>query len=109
VANQLLSNELLKTIPKLYETEHLPPDQVKVPIKFFNPVGRQSWYITEIAEDGDIAFGFCNLGDDTNAELGYISIRELESIELPLGLSIERDFHWDVDTKLEDVIKFKTR
>lgn len=107
--NQLIPDEIKKTIPKLYDTEKLKSNLVKVPVKLFNPVGSQSWYITEIDDAGEIAFGFCNLGDDSMAELGYVSIDELESIELPFGLKIERDRYWDGNTRLEDVVKFITR
>lgn len=107
--SQLLPDEIKKTIPRLYQTETLSPDQVTIPLKLFNPVGSSTWYITEIDEDCELAFGFCNLGDDEMAELGYVSISELESIQLPFGLSIERDLYWDTTTTLKDVMDFKVR
>jgi len=56
-----------------------------IPVKFFNPLGNHRWYITEIEDDGDLAFGFCNLGDDEMAERGYMYIREIETIKLTCG------------------------
>ena len=41
------------------------------------------------------AFGFVNLGNPQDAELGYISITEIENLRLPMGLKIERDLHFD--------------
>lgn len=105
----LISKKISSRIPKLYDTEQLESNEVKVPVKLFNPVGSQTWYITEYNPEQELAFGFCNLGDDDNAELGYISIDELESLNLPFGLRIERDIYWDSETKLSDVMSFKKR
>lgn len=71
--------------------------------KFFNPTGIGTWLITEAekTEDGDYEmFGYCHLGDDDLAELGYIKLSELEKIKLPFGLSIERDFYLPKDCNL---------
>ena len=59
--------------------------------KFFNPMGSGTWYITAYDPTYNEAFGFVNLGDSQMAELGYISITELESLKLPFGMKIERD------------------
>lgn len=71
--------------------------------KFFNPTGIGTWLITEAekTEDGDYEmFGYCHLGDDNLAELGYIKLSELEKIKLPFGLSIERDLYLPKDCNL---------
>lgn len=61
-------------------------------VKLFNPLGIGTWLLTELdPENPDIAFGLCDLGFP---ELGSVSISELQSIRLPLGLKIERDMHW---------------
>ena len=95
-----------------------------VACKFFNPVGAATWFITEIAAyrveiDGDckelepgqwqeakdngtnarlldvIFFGFASLfADPMMDELGYVSLKELEEVRLPFGLTIERDLYW---------------
>lgn len=59
-------------------------------LKLFNPVGPGCWLITEMAADGDTLFGLCDL-DMGFPELGYVSLEEITSVRLPLGLSIERD------------------
>ncbi len=64
------------------------PDHKPV-VRFFNPVGAATWLITEIDED-DIMFGLADLGFGS-PELGSVSLVELEGVELPLGLTIERD------------------
>jgi hypothetical protein len=60
-------------------------------VKFFNPCGAATWLISELDEDGDTAFGLCDLGMDC-VELGSVSLRELQSVRGRLGLGIERDY-----------------
>jgi hypothetical protein len=84
----LMPNNIKNKIPKLYETEN--EEDPIVWVKFFNPYGRGTWYVTEF--DGrDTMFGWADLG---HGELGYISLKELEGANkngLPL---IERDISW---------------
>ena len=74
----------------------------KVIAKFFNPTGVGTWYIIEgkLLENGDAEmFGYCHLGDDELAEFGTVVLSELESIQLPMGMTIERDLyiHKEID------------
>jgi Protein of unknown function (DUF2958) len=81
--------EAMKPYPCYSQSEENDP---LVPVKFFNPCGSGTWFITEYDPEDKIAFGYVTgLGHD---ELGSISIQELESIQLPLGLTIERDLHF---------------
>lgn len=64
------------------------PDPVPV-VRFFNPVGAATWLATELDEDG-LLFGLADLGFGC-PELGSFALAELESIQLPFGLGIERD------------------
>lgn len=67
--------------------------EAKVLVKYFNPCGRGTWLITEAEkqEDGDwLLYGYCHIYE---WEWGYFSLRELESIKLPFGLTIERDLY----------------
>jgi hypothetical protein len=57
-------------------------------VKFFNPLGIGTWLATELDEDGDTLFGIADLGDP---ELGSFSLTEMQALELPLGMGIERD------------------
>ena len=75
----------------------------KVIAKFFNPVGAGTWLITEAekTEDGDYEmFGYCHLGDDEIAELGYVMLSQLENLKLPFGLKVERDLYMPKDCNL---------
>ena len=75
----------------------------EVIVKFFNPTGIGTWYITEAnkLENGDYEmFGYCHLGDDQLAEFGTVMLSELKSLKLPFGLSIERDLYMKNGTNL---------
>ena len=59
--------------------------------KFFNPAGAATWIIFgQDPDQKDILYGVADLGMDC-IEAGSISLSELETVKLPLGLSIERD------------------
>lgn len=83
----LIPQSLLHTIPDLYVTEEeLDPI---CHVKFFLPNTRWTWYVTELSKkDHDICFGYV-IG--LERELGYFSIRELQSLEQSLGMRVERD------------------
>lgn len=82
--------EAIKNTP-YGSTEDVELDDKKVIARFFNPVGAGTWYVLEDDdwENGRVVFGAATLG--YGLELGSISIDELESLKLPLGLTIERD------------------
>jgi hypothetical protein len=90
---QLLTDEIKNALPDLYSTENIPCEDKEIIVKFFNPMGSQTWEITEGTEqeDGDwLLFGLCDLGFG-QAEWGNVSLRELESVDVGFGLGIERD------------------
>ena len=60
-------------------------DHVPV-LKLFNPAGPGTWLITELGDDGDTLFGLCDL-DMGFPELGSVSLSEITSVKLPLGLT----------------------
>lgn len=71
------------------------PDGDHVPVlKLFNPSGPGTCLITELDPHGDTMFGLCDLDMDC-VELGSVSLRELTSVTLPFGLTIERDVHFE--------------
>lgn len=94
---KLLTKKIEKTIPALYSQENVSDPMCRV--KFFNPAGMGTWYVIE--RDEDTCFGYVDMGEP---ELGYFSISELESIQLPFGLKIERDLWWD-PKPLSEVMK----
>jgi len=86
---QLLTDAIKKILPPLYSTEETPCAEKEIIVRFFNPMGNQSWEIAEGSEeDGDwLLFGKCDLGFDM-PEWGYVSLSELESLRVGLGLRV---------------------
>lgn len=98
--------EKILAMPKTYEQDGLG-DQAVVHLHYFRG-GIDAWITerdiggagaacsesTEIGEQLQ-AFGFMNLGDPENAELGYISIQEM------IDSDVELDLHWDIKTLAE--------
>lgn len=106
-------NLMTKELEKLFEKYPLGSQdglggQAKVIVKYFNPVGVGTWFITEgnKLDNGDYEmFGYCHLGDDEYAELGYVMLSELEKLNLPFGLKIERDLYLSKYCTLVDAIR----
>ena len=96
---KLLTQEIRKKLPQLYEQESKGGDAI-VYVKFFFPVGSWSWFATEGSEEED-DFIFFGLVDGHEKELGYFSLNELQSVKGPLGLPIERDLYWKPKTLKE--------
>jgi hypothetical protein len=95
---ELIPQNLLKTIPKLYETEE--QNNPIVYVKLF--LDGWTWHITELSIDGDIAFGY--VVSPFGAELGYFSLEEIKGIRGNLGLGVERDLSFK-PTKLSSIKK----
>ena len=91
-----MTADLRTQLPQLYSQEEV--DDPKVIAKFFTPDSNWTWYATEF--DGkDTFFG---LVDGFEKELGYFSLKELESIRGAFGLPIERDL-WFEPTPLSEI------
>ena len=59
---QLITKELEKMFPALYETEDKSPEEVKVIAKFFNPTGPGTWFAVEYDPPGPNILWFCEFG-----------------------------------------------
>lgn len=86
---KLVTKADLKKLPLLYsQDDNADP---KVWVKFFNPYGQGTWLATEY--DGkDKFFGAVKIGGGW--ELGYFSLRELQSLTKFGAPQIERDRHF---------------
>ena len=93
---ELIPQNLLKAIPKLYETEE--QNNPIVYIKLF--LDGWTWHITELSIDGDIAFGY--VVSPFGAELGYFSLEEIKGIRGSFDLGVERDLSFK-PTKLSSI------
>ena len=87
------TNDQLARIPELYETEETPLKEKMIHMHFF--IGGSDWFIAEYDRE-DIFFGFAILNNDyQNAEWGYVSFKELKSINIS-GVEIDCDRYWNV-------------
>jgi hypothetical protein len=89
---KLLTKELIHRFRQIGSQEGA--DDPLVVCKFFSPCGCATWLATEYHEEDRLFFGYASLTNDHNNEWGYFSLDELERIKLPLGLTIERDIHF---------------
>jgi Protein of unknown function (DUF2958) len=63
-------------------------------LKLFTPDAGATWLLTEVdLDDEDRCYGLCDLGLGF-PELGYVSLRELQSVRGGLGLTVERDLNF---------------
>jgi Protein of unknown function (DUF2958) len=97
----LLPSEVRRKLPPLYSGEEKGLEALAV-VKFFTPDGNWTWYASEGSpvdanscydtQEEKVDFLFFGLVSGHEVELGYFSLKELETIRGPLGLPIERDF-----------------
>jgi len=105
---RLLTQEIIERLPSLGSQDGKPPEEVKVVAKFFDPTGSWTWYVTEgdQRDDGDWEFFGLVRGFDT--ELGYFTLKELESAKNEqvglAALPIERDLYFGFDHTLAEVL-----
>jgi hypothetical protein len=93
---KLMTKAIEQKIPALYEQES-KGDGARVYVKFFTPWSNWTWYATEYDPKEQRFFG---LVDGHEAEPGYWLLSELESVNGPMGLLIERDMYWDDTTTI---------
>jgi len=102
---KLITSEILKMLPRIGVTGDLSTNEVKVPLKIFNPYGGGTWYITEYDPEEGLAFGYANIIGGEFAELGYIDMNELINFRTRSGLGLERDAYFGFDHTLEEVME----
>ncbi len=73
-------------------------------VKLFTPWSNCTWLLSELDPETNIAFGLCDLGMGS-PELGSVSLAEIQSIQGPVGLRIERDMHWEANHRLSKYAK----
>lgn len=86
---QLITSEVGKMLPKLYETEGQKEKVLR--LKFFTPWTYWAWYVAEYDAKERVCFGYVRGHED---EWGYFSVDELEAIRGPSGLRVERDLQF---------------
>lgn len=95
---------ITKKIKKLLDSNNERTPEERVPyLKLFNPCGPATWLLSEYNEGTGLFFGLCDLGFGS-PELGYVSLEEIESVELPFGMKIERDMYWEPSGNLNQYL-----
>ena len=88
---KLLTSKIKKQIPDLGGRTCMDMDAI-VYVKWFNPTGGETWWITEYDPKGEMAFGYATGGYEV--EWGRISLQEIQAVRVRFGLGIERDLHF---------------
>ena len=87
---KLLTKEITEQAKEQYD-KGSDMEQMVV-AKYFNPIGNGTWYLMNLADDEDYAWGIVDL---FAVEMGSFSMRELQGIQLPLNMGIERDKYFE--------------
>lgn len=83
---KLVTKEILRQLPPLYSTEDVPTPYKVAVVKFF--LGGKTWFGVEFDPDNQTFFGLIVDRRQGN-ELGYFSLRDLESLRF-----MERDAYF---------------
>jgi len=105
---KLLTKEILEAFEKQGDVSEKDPSEIKIIVKYFNPTGSGTWYCYEYYPEDKVFMCYANLGMPEFAECGTVSLKELEELESPFGLGIERDLYFGEHT-LQEVIDRKVR
>ena len=93
-----MTKEIQEKAEKQYD-EDSDMEQMVV-AKFFNPVGSWTWYLMNMADNGDYCWGIVN---GNAVEMGSWQMSELQKVKIkPFGLGIERDLYFE-PMKAKDV------
>ena len=95
---KLLTKEIREILPPLYAQDGKGGKAVAY-VKYFSPSAQWTWYALEgepVLEESsqEVDFRFFGLVDGHDRELGYFMLSELEEVQGPMGLPIERDLYW---------------
>ena len=95
---KLMTQEVIKGLPKLYAQENV--EDAIVHVKFFTPDAGWTWFVTE-GEQKEydhgmdwLFFGKCVSPMCPDGEWGYTTLGQLQEVRGSLGLPVERDMHF---------------
>lgn len=103
---KLITKEIEAAFKAQGDTSRKKHKDIKIICKLFNPMGAGTWCLYEDLGDG-IYMCFANLNDPLYAECGTVSLDELKHLQLPLGMSIERDQYFGEHTLADVISKVK--
>ena len=70
--------------------------EYKAVVKWFNPTGVGTWYLTDLNPETNVAFGLAVVHEK---ELGSIDLNELQNFKGRFGLGVERDSSFQMNKK----------
>lgn len=95
---KLITKEIERKLEKSPLYSHEGEENPQIIVKFFNPYGRGTWYVTEGEKQEDGDWLFFGIAEIFEREWGYFTLSDLESIrpvrQLP-SLGIERDMYFN--------------
>ena len=92
---KMITKKIAEDTPTINRGDEMKMEEQTVTAKFFDPTGSFTWYLLELDNDGDYAYGFVTSEYEPFGEFGPFSIKELKEVELPAGLYIERDKYFE--------------
>lgn len=96
---KMLTKAIERKLPKIYETQETPLDEKVAVVKFFSSWSNWTLYGIEYDPEEKEFFGLV-IGHEK--EFGYFTLDDLQSVNGPHGLKIERDRYWS-PTKIKDI------
>lgn len=99
---KLMTKEIERKMPKFESTSGVPIQEKQVITYYFTPWSNWRWYVVEgeRQENGDLMF--FGLVHGFEKEWGYFSLSELESVQGPFGMKIERELYSE-GMKIKDI------
>lgn len=106
---KLLTKALKEKLRRSRIYSKVDVENPKIIVKFFTPWSNWTWYVIEGQQCSNgggrgTDYLFFGLVEGFETELGYFRLSELESLEGPGGLKVERDLYFG-DKTLNDVRK----
>tara|TARA_R100000458_G_scaffold306_1_gene246 strand:- start:7114 stop:7395 length:282 start_codon:yes stop_codon:yes gene_type:complete len=92
---KLLTKALEKKLPAIHSATN------KAYVKWFTPWTYWTWYVMEYDPKTGDCFGYV---EGHEKEMGYFNKKEIEAIQGPFGLKVERDLSFET-TSFEELTK----
>ena len=90
---KLLTKALEKKLPALRSATN------KAYVKWFTPWTNWTWFVMEYNSETGECFGYV---EGLEKEFGYFNIKQIQELQGPFGLKVERDLLFETTTVLVD-------
>lgn len=86
---KLITKKIEKRFSQVWE--QLVTENPIVICKLFTPRSYRTWYVTEYYPEAKVCYGYVEW---LESERWYFALPEIENLQWPYGLKIERDIHF---------------